>query len=247
MHVQYFIFNYAHFTEAMALYDGFKDAGCDVFLLNCESPLDPIFEETDHIKKFGNIYYTGQWNEALKLLTGDAAFLINSDVKVKSIRRLISKTEAFFSKYGQKAGIYAPNLWWTPWTYNPALLEDIGNQLKKVPATDSTVWGVCSSIAHKVGPIDLNLNRLGWGIEIVAAYYCVLEGKLVVRDYSIKLEHPHHTAYNRAEADRQWRRWVDHLGLGKNFWNHYHSRQRYGFGWIGKDDPDPRKECRIML
>ncbi len=239
MHIQYFIFNYARFDDAMTLYKGFSDASCDVFLLNCESPLDPSFEETDRIKKLPNIYYSGQWNEALKLLTGNVAFLINSDVKIKSIPRLIQKMQSFYSKYGDKAGIYAPNLHWTPWTYNPARLEDLGNGVKRVPATDSTVWSVCSSLAHKVGPVDLSINKLGWGIEVVAAYYAFLEKKLVVRDYSIKLEHPNHTAYNRTEADQTWRKWANSLGLGREFWRYYDSRDKYGFGWVGNDTPAP--------
>jgi hypothetical protein len=237
MEIQCFVFNYAHFEEAKELFDAFTAEGLDTYLLNCKSPHDPDFEETDKIKKFPNIYYSGQWNEALKLLTGDVIFITNSDVRIRNYGRLINRMRNFYEKFGTKAGLYAPNHYWTPWTYNPALLEDVGSGMKKVPATDSTIWSLCAPIARKVGPMDLGVNKLGWGIEILAAYYCSLEGKLVVRDYAVKCDHPRNTAYDRGKADREWRTMIEKMKLGKGFWDYYNSRDKYGFGWVGKDDP----------
>lgn len=247
MKIQYFVFNYAHFKEAMWLFNSLTAEGCDTYLINCEAPNDPQFDETDKIKKFPNIYYSGQWNEALRLTDNDtdAIFIVNSDVKIRSFSRLVSKTKNFYMKFGKKAGLYAPNHWWTPWTYNPALLEDIGGNLKKVPATDSTIWSLSTDIAHKVGPMDLNINKLGWGIEIIAAYYCSLENKLVVRDYSIKCDHPQHTAYDRGKADREFRTMIDKMGIGKEFWQYYDTRMKYGFGWRGNDEP-PKVEFKMF-
>lgn len=234
--IQYFIFNYGHYQDAVNLFNAFRQYG-DTYLLNCASGFDPEFEATDKIKKFSNIYYSGQWNEALKLLTADVIFITNSDVRVYNVPRLVCKMKNFYEKYGNDAGIYAPNHFWTPWTYNPWLLEDVGGGLKKVPGTDSTIWSVNSSIARKLGIIDLNTNKLGWGIELICAYYCVQEGKLVVRDYSIKCHHPEHTAYDRVAADQQWRKMIEGMNLGPGFWQHYDSRNKYHFGWRGDDDP----------
>lgn len=239
MKIQYFIFNYAHFKEAMWLYNSFLAEGCDTYLLNCKSPYDPEFEETDRIKKLPNIYYSGQWNEALKLFDGDVIFIINSDVKVRSFSRLVYKTKNFYMKFGNKAGIYSPNHYWTPWTYNPAMLEDIGGGLKKVVCTDSTIWSVTADIAYKVGPMDLSINKLGWGIEVLAAWYCSMQDKLVIRDYSIKCDHPQHTAYDRTKADQEWRVMIGKMGVGPEFWKYYDTRMRYGFGWHGDDEPKP--------
>lgn len=247
MHIQYFVFNYSLFVEAEAIHAGLMKAGCDAYLINCACKNDPPFEETDRIKKFPNIYYSGQWNEALKILTGDVGFFINSDVRIQSIPELAKKAQNFYDKYGDKAGIYAPNMWWTPWTYDPSLLEDIGDNIKKVPATDSTIWSVVTPIARKVGPMDLKVNKLGWGIEVVSAYYCSLEDRLVVRDYSIKCQHPQNTAYDRTAADNQWRKWIADSELGRDFWKYYESRNKYGFGWIGKDEPPPKKFKKLML
>ncbi len=217
----------------MKMYQSFTALGMDTYLLNCCSAKDPIFEETAKIKKFPNIYYSGQWNEALKLLTADVLFITNADVHIPDYNRLINRMQKFYDKYG--SGLYAPNHYWTPWTYNPLLLEDIGGGLKKVPATDSTIWSVSSSIAHKVGLIDLNINKLGWSIEVVAAYYCFLEKFPVVRDYAIKCDHPHNTSYDRGKADQEQRNMINKMNLGTNFAKYYDSRNKYGFGWTGRD------------
>jgi hypothetical protein len=164
--------------------------------------------------------------------------LINSDVVIFDFDRLMHRLTGFYEKYGDTAGIYAPNFHWTPWTYDPHKLEDLGDGVKKVPMTDSTIWSLTTNIAYKVGPMDLKINLYGWGIEVVAAYYCFLENKLVVRDYGVKCAHPKATAYNRGVADSQWRHMVNKMNLGQGFWNYYNSRNKYGFGWHGDDNPE---------
>jgi hypothetical protein len=238
MRIQVFIFNYALFKAAHDLYENFTNVGLDTFLLNCRHNNDPEFEATDRIKKYDNIFYSGLWNKALELTDADAIFLVNSDVTVFDYTRLMRRLTGFYEKYGDKAGIYAPNFHWTPWTYNPNMLEDLGDGLKCVPSTDSTIWCLPTSIAHKIGQMDLGINLFGWGIEVIAAYYCSLENKIVARDYGVRCAHPRATAYNRTAADRQWRSMVGKMNLGQGFWDYYNSRDKYGFGWQGNDDPE---------
>jgi len=233
MNVQVFIFNYAHFSSALKLFYDFTNLKFDTYLINCESPNDPEFEETDKIKKFPNIYYSGQWNEALKLFTADVGLFVNSDVKLTEMERIMNRLRKFYRTFGKRAGIYAPNVSWTPWTYNPKLLPEVRAGYKIVPGTDSVIWSVTKPIAFKLGPIDLSVNKLGWGIELVASYYCFLESKLVVRDYMVKCFHPRATSYNRNNADRQWKEMINRMKIGKQFWNYYDTIHRYQFGWNG--------------
>lgn len=234
MKVQVFIFNYAHFQQAKKLFDDFTNLNYDTYLLNCQSKYDPVFTETDKVKKLPNIYYSGQWNETLKLITGEVILIINSDVRVTNPDRLMFNLERFYNNFN--GGLYAPNLDWTPWVYNPALLKGIGYGMRIVPGTDSTIWSLSSKIAKKIGEIDLKLNYIGWGIEILAAYYCFLEEKLVIRDYSIKCLHPKSSAYDRSAADQQWRKWIESLKLNPSFWDYYNSKEKYGFGWQGNEN-----------
>lgn len=233
MKIDVFIFNYAKYFEAKRLYDTFVKLGYRTHLLSCESPTDPPFKATETIIKLPNIFYSGQWNESLKRAEGDVLFLINSDVRIRQPKLVMHRMNQFYNFYGNKSGIYAPDHYWTPWTYDPNKLETVAFGMKRVPATDSTLWSLRREIAEKVGPMDLTVNALGWGIEIVASYYCWQAGRMVVRDYSVHCDHPQSTAYNRHTADNQWRNWVKNLGLGNGFWDYYNSRNRYGFGWRG--------------
>lgn len=247
MKTDVFIFNYKRYYDAIRLHDSFTKLGYRTFLLNCESPTDPPFKATETIIKLPNIFYSGQWNESLKLAQGDVLFLINSDVKIPKPKSVMYRLEQFYNHYKDKAGIYAPNHYWTPWTYNPNLLETVDFGLKKVPATDSTIWSISRTMAEKVGHVNTNINALGWGIEVVAAYYCYQESKLVVRDYHVSCDHPRSTAYNRYQADQQWRTWIQTLGLGAEFWNYYNSRNKYQFGWHGPYEPPAVKDSDVPV
>jgi hypothetical protein len=237
MKIEVFIFNYGKFFEAVKLHDTFDKLGYKTYLLNCESPTDPPFGATETILKLPNIYYSGQWNETLKLAKGDVIFIINSDVIIPKPAAVMYRMKQFYKYYKEKAGIYAPNHYWTPWTYNPYMLETLAFGLKRVPATDSTLWSVSREVANSVGEIDTKVNSFGWGIEIVAAYKCFKEDKFVVRDYHVKCDHPRSTAYNRDEAGYQWRNWVTQLKLGNDFWEYHDTRDKYQFGWEGHYHP----------
>ena len=245
MEIQVFVFNYDHFWQAKDLYDQFEKLGYETYLLNCESPNDPVFEATSHIIKLPNVYYSGQWNIMLSKLIGDIAFITNADVIVPDIPRLMERLERAYAR--NNIGLYAPNLAWTPWTYNPSLLPSIGDGLFQVPATDSTIWSVLSEIALKVGPLNLNINNLGWGIEVLAAWLCHKHDKKVVRDYGIKCIHPHATAYDRNLADTQFHNWTSNLGLGVDFWEYYNSREKYGFPYEGDDTDFLKNQSRKTL
>jgi len=246
--IETFVFNYGRFAEAMSLYRGFSKVGCKTYLINCQHADDPPFQETETILKFPNVYYSGQWNEALRLAQGDILMIVNSDVEVPSPRKLLSKCRRFYEEHGDRAGLYAPNHYWTPWTYKVHMLPDMGNGLKKVPATDSTIWAISRDIANKVGPMDLNVNKLGWGIEVVAAFYCHQQGKLVVRDYSLKLKHPEGSAYDRVKADQEQREMYRRMGLDTpDFWDYYNSRDHYGFGCGDSGEPAGTTFDKMLL
>lgn len=247
MKIQTFVFNYSLFGKAFDLYQRFSSIGCDTYLLNCECKNDPPFEATDKILKLPNIYYSGQWNKVLEIADCDVIFIISSDISVPIARKLIRKMTNFYKRHGDKAALYAPDVWWTPWTYDPSTLKDVGNLCKIVPSTDSMVWSLKTDLAHKVGPIDLNINKIGWGIEIVAAWKATIENKYTVRDYSIKLHHPKNSNYDRNKADVEFRTMINHFPKDhiNSFWKHYESRNKFAFGWNGKYKT-PKAEAKFL-
>ena len=102
-----------------------------------------------------------------------------------------------------------------------------------VPATDSVIWSLRKEIAIEVGKIDLELNKLGWGIEVLASYFSKLKNQHVVRDYKVFCRHPKSTSYWKAEARQQQENWFNSFDFSEDLWKHYKTRYKYGFNKSG--------------
>lgn len=62
-------------------------------------------------------------------------------------------------------------------------------------------------LLDKICPIDLNINRLGWGIDVALSYFSIMSRRLILVDSGVTVEHPGGTGYNREEAERQMWQW----------------------------------------
>ena len=225
--IEFFIFNYGRFDNAKQLLSTFQSLGFDSYIINCASDKDPEFEETDFIKKLPNVYWTGQWNKMLEIASKELIFIVNSDVEIPDPKLLIDKCLNFYQH--PRSGIYAPNINHTDWEYDEERLDQVLDGCKIVVGTDSSCWSLRREIATAVGEVDLSINKLGWGIEILAAYYATTVGLYVVRDYSVLVKHPRSSAYSHQDAVKQQEAMFRHLGLGKSFDMYYNSRKFMGF------------------
>ena len=235
MKIQVFIFNYELFEKACALLQDFTNIGLDTYLINCKSDKDPKFSQTKKIIKIPNLYWAGQWNKSLEIAKksdSDIIFFIDSDVIIKNKKYLIKRMAEFYSEF-QNSAIYAPNVYWTPWTFNPKLLREIKKGIFEVPSTDTTIWSVRKEIALEIGPINLNINKFGWKTEILASYLSKRKNKLVVRDYKIKCLHPDGTKYDRDSAEKFGNDWIEKIlkeKYKKEFFDLCDSVGSFGFG-----------------
>ena len=66
---------------------------------------------------------------------------------------------------------------------------------------------VRTDLLGRICPIDLTINRLGWGLDMALSYFANKEGLQILVDSDITVFHPHGTGYNRAEAQRQMDAW----------------------------------------
>lgn len=217
---QVFIFNYGLMNKALALQKQFTDIGIDAYILDSDSGNE--VPEGNNIYAFENIYYSGLWNEALELFTGSHMMIITSDVEIPDASKLVKNAKAFYKS--DKAWIYAPNVNYTFWDYEPSALADYSRDLKIVPNTDGMCWALSSDAAFSVGNIDIEINKIGFGIDLLAAMMAGREGKLVVRDYSITVKHPQTRSYDSKEAEKQEFAWIDSIGYIREYIqyrNHY--------------------------
>lgn len=215
-----FIFNYGLMDNAIKLRNQFNEIGVKALILDSFSGQKPPNEE--YIHGFDNVYYSGLWNEALNLCTSKHMMILTSDVSIDDASKIITRSHNFFKL--DSAGIYAPNVNYSFWNYNTELLEDYGNGMKIVPNTDGMCWIIKSDIAKLIGHIDNSINKIGFGVDLLAAMFAKKQNKLVCRDYSVTVKHPQTRSYDSQEAEKQEFEWISSLGVlteYKQYRNYY--------------------------
>ncbi len=161
-------------------------------------------------------YYGHLWNEALRLHDARVLGIITSDARIADVPRLLDRMRRAFATF-DKLWCYAPNVDHTPWQYRLDALLRLSADMYHVPTTDGICWFLRTELAHMVGPVPLEVNHLGWGIDVLAAICCARAGRWTVRDYGITILHPAGSGYSRDEAARQELAMADHLGLGAEY------------------------------
>ncbi len=218
--LQVFVFNYGQMDNALKIRNQFDEIGVNAVILDSDSGNE--VPELDYVYSFDNIYYSGLWNEALELLTGSHMMIITSDVTIPDARKLINNAKSFFRS--EKAAIYAPNVNYTFWNYELSALPDFSRDVKIVPNTDGMCWMLTSEAAYSVGNVDNEVNKIGFGIDLLAAMFATRDGKIVGRDYSITVIHPQTRSYDSSEAEKQEFEWINNLGYIREYIqyrNHY--------------------------
>lgn len=218
--LQVFIFNYGQMDNALKLRSQFDEIGVQAVILDSDSGND--VPDLDYVYSFDNIYYSGLWNEALGMLVGSHMMIITSDVTIPEARKLVNNAKSFFRS--DRAAIYAPNVNFTFWNYDPSALPDHSRDIKIVPNTDGMCWMLSADAAYSVGNVDNEINKIGFGIDLLAAMFAKKDGKLVGRDYSITVSHPQTRSYDSSEAEKQEFAWINSLGYLREYIqyrNHY--------------------------
>jgi len=226
--LQVFIFNYGQIENAIKLYRQFDDVGVNCRILNSSDGKDDLIPETDFIYKFDNIYYSGLWNEALDLFDGSHMMVITSDVEIEDVSKIVRNAKSFFRS--ENNWIYAPNVDYTFWKYHPEAITEYSGSLKNVPNTDGMCWMLSSEAAYSVGNIDLSINKIGFGVDLLAAMFATRANKKVVRDYSICVKHPQTRSYDSTEAERQEFQWINSLGYYQEYIQY---RNNYAMSFLG--------------
>lgn len=143
-------------------------------------------------------YFTSKWQEALKRFTGDVLFNIQADVTVPDMAALFAAAEAAF-RTGQ-TGMYAPNVAYTYWMFDPVLLPRYADGLHAVPQTDTLCWFLDSQVIRGTRYPLPEANRYGWGLDALSVATCLRLGVRVVRDYRLRVDHPQGTGYSSDRA-----------------------------------------------
>lgn len=184
------VFNHNHNENAIYLMNLFSRR-LKVVVLDSGSKNCP-----EQFTQYGNIFYSGLFNEAAKL--GDDIMIITSDVSIdeENYDKLVGKLKTL-----ENVGCYSPSL--TNHSRCHDFLRKKGSGLRDVKFVEGFFSLIKKDVLEKIAPIDVSINKLGWGIDIATGFYCSQLGLRCVVDDDVQITHPAGTGYEMYEASTQ--------------------------------------------
>ncbi len=201
------IVNHQCNQNAIALKQGFSRLA-ETLLIDSGSELGEQEKEAfDQLNE--NIYYSGLFNQAVAaLLKSDKKWLlfVASDVKVSNygifLQRLLCAME------NRNIGVYAPN---SSGSNHRQMWCKHSGSMRPVPFVEGYCFAARRDLLEKIYPVDVAINRMGWGIDVYLGYHAFHQGLLSVVDDRVKVEHPIESGYCSDTARKQRDQWLQTL------------------------------------
>lgn len=201
------IFNHNHNDDAVRWYEGLSPYFETVIL---DSGSNPPCSHTGAMV-LPNIYYSGLMNTAYELLKQKGCrwlMIVTSDIEIDSanLTRLVSAMDRI--SHSTNVALYQPCCKLS--LHGRALPQSVCHFTGKMRCTNfQEGWFhmVCREILDEVLPIDTDVNKLGWGVDLALSHFARVHKMLVIVDDRVKVIHPKGTGYNRDAALAQMRQW----------------------------------------
>lgn len=191
MKLQAFIFNWrGHEERAVKLQSLLGDV-TEVLVINSEDAARCRHPDWIHVGE--SAYFSAQWNAAIKRFNADVLFHIQADASHPNLPYVLDRAKTFLAR--ADIGVYEPNVDYTDLRYHTDQLRPITRDVYEVPLTDCTCWFIRGDILAEFSPVDLTINRYGWGVPAVVAAKCRLQQRICVRDYTTTVYHPRRRGY----------------------------------------------------
>lgn len=202
-----FIFNWSGQEEkTIEIYNSIASHGIKTTVINSD---DSLIEKYKWIHIGEQAYFSEQFNKAMELFDDDdeILFQITGDSQYENWFELIKDSLWHFNKY--KWGIYAPNVDWT--AHSCVDINKIEEHLTEVSNTDSICWFIHKDIIKNMPKIDIEHNKLGWGIDIIMCYLSNIQKRKVMRNYKHTIKHPKFTNYDKNIASNECAKFVNNF------------------------------------
>ena len=194
--------NYAFSAEADFL-KAELEKFVDTLLIDNSSPVAP---QTADIT-ITNDYYTGLWNAAVnaaKARQKKWLLFVAADVQIDNVELLVARLEQVVSD--ASIGLYTPAVRSGSRLAYPACYQRPNGRLRECYVCEGFFFFVRIEIAEELYPVDRKLNRYGWGIDVLTAYFTYLRGYRAVVDDAVTIFHPaavHDIPVDEAESELQ--------------------------------------------
>lgn len=158
-----------------------------------------------------NIYYSGLMNKAYSLAKERGCrwlMIVTSDIEIddKNTSALISSMKEISGT--SNVALYQPSCRWS--CRGRALYQSMCHftgGVRKVNFQEGWFHLVRTDVLAEIMPVDCNVNRFGWGIDLALSHIARIRRLLVLVDDRVNVLHPKGTGYNRDAALSQMRAW----------------------------------------
>ena len=150
-----------------------------------------------------NEYYFGRkFREALAHHKSDIFVNLQADAACSDWTSLIAKCRTAFDRY-PLLGMWTTEVDWSWWTTPRVSLGQWTPDEHLIGQTDGIFFALRAEIVDRLIKLDYNRNNLGWGVEWPAICYAYSHNMFVLRDTSVKIDHPKGSGYDHTEARKQ--------------------------------------------
>ena len=174
----------------------------ETLLIDNSSPIPP--RTVDFI--LPNRHYSGLWNAAIRLALERRKpwlLFVASDVQVPDQERLAACMRAVLKD--RSVGIYTPALRPDSRLAFPACYHRGTGRLRECFVCEGFFFLARTDVLTSLCPVDLEANRYGWGMDIMAAYHAYRTGRRVIVDDRVVIYHPsaiHEISIEQASAQQ---------------------------------------------
>lgn len=156
-----------------------------------------------------NIYYSGLMNEAFRRGKEGGygwVMVVTSDLQISEKNAALLVEAMKQISRSTNVGLYQPSTAWKGRSLPQSRCHWTG-RMRCTNFQEGWFHLVRMDLLEQVCPVDVSLNRLGWGIDLALSHYARINRLLVLVDDRIRVVHPGGSGYNKEQALLQMRAW----------------------------------------
>lgn len=217
------IVNHENTSNALTLARGFGERA-ETMLIDSGSRLtDGEKEQFDVV--LPNVYYSGLFNETKRIVSAradvDILLFICSDVLIQDPAFVVDRMAHVFSD--PAVGGYTPS---NTGSGHPFCQKQETSGLREIPFVDGFILGIRRSVLDRIPFVDLDVNPLGWGVDVYAGYVAASMRLRTVVDDLASVHHPPGSGYDRQRAFGEMLQWLAVHGDGSHRYFRLYRRLR---------------------
>lgn len=168
----------------------------------------------------------------------DVLLLIHADASSEDWPALLERCITVLNETPD-IGIWSPQTRYSPYDtdvvcLDRAELESGGPAIVDVIRADGIVCAFRKSVVDRLNAMDFTGNNLGWGVDLIAAAYCLQHGLRVVHDRDCRVSHPKSRGYSGSDAFEQMKTFLRQAtqeeNLAMRFIEAFSEERRLGLG-----------------